>query len=244
MPDSTTLLLALLLGHVAVDFLLPLRQRIRTHTPAWRSPALYLLAFAQGLVALALFALLRGGLPFACGAALVLASGRLLTAGWAASRGQHTAATLLLEHGVQVVLVLALWLTSERLWTALPSFLQSQASAHHLSILLTYLVVFKPASALIGALLKPWQERIGTDDSLVNGGAFVGYLERGLIVTFVLLDQWQAIGFLLTAKSILRFNELKGRNNRQRSEYVLLGTLLSFSLSIALGLAVALTQNA
>lgn len=105
-------------------------------------------------------------------------------------------------------------------------------------------MVFKPASALIGALLKPWQERIGTDDSLVNGGAFVGYLERGLIVTFVLLDQWQAIGFLLTAKSILRFNELKGRNNRQRSEYVLLGTLLSFSLSIALGLAVALTQDA
>ena len=63
-------------------------------------------------------------------------------------------------------------------------------------------------------------------------------------MTFVLLDQWQAIGFLLTAKSILRFNELKGRNNRQRSEYVLLGTLLSFSLSIALGLAVALTQDA
>ncbi|EXF44568.1 hypothetical protein BAY1663_03037 [Pseudomonas sp. BAY1663] len=89
-------------------------------------------------------------------------------------------------------------------------------------------------------MLRPWQERIGTDDSLVNGGASVGYLERGLILTLVLLGQWQAIGFLLTAKSILRFNELKGRNNRQRSEYVLLGTLLSFTLSIAVGLAIRL----
>ncbi|EIK51733.1 hypothetical protein YO5_07468 [Stutzerimonas stutzeri TS44] len=244
MADSTTLLLALLLGHVAVDFLLPLRQHIGARAPVWRSPALYLLAFAQGLAALLIFVLLRSGLAFACGAALVLALARLLTAGWAASRGQRSAAALLLEHGVQVMLVLALWLSSERLWPALPLFLQTQASAHHLSILLAYLVVFKPASALIGALLRPWQERIGTDDSLVNGGAFVGYLERGLILTFVLLDQWQAIGFLLTAKSVLRFNELKGHNNRQRSEYVLLGTLLSFSLSIALGLAVVLMQDA
>ncbi|MCW3149016.1 hypothetical protein N8H22_10470 [Stutzerimonas stutzeri] len=243
MTDSATLLLTLLLGHVAVDFLLPLRQRVRMGAAAWRSPPLYALALGQGLMVLAIFGVLRSDLALACSAALTLALARLLTAAWAASHARRSAATLLLEHAVQSLLILAFWLSGEHLWPLLPDYLQAQASPRHLSILLAYLVVFRPASALIGALLKPWQERIGTDDSLVNGGAFVGYLERGLILTFVLLGQWQAIGFLLTAKSILRFNELKGRNNRQRSEYVLLGTLLSFSLSIALGLAVDLTQS-
>jgi hypothetical protein len=54
----------------------------------------------------------------------------------------------------------------------------------------------------------------------------------------VLLDQWGAIGFLLTAKSILRFNDIKGDEQRSLSEYVLLGTLVSFAVSIAVGLTV------
>ncbi|ELS26059.1 hypothetical protein ppKF707_2295 [Metapseudomonas furukawaii] len=57
-----------------------------------------------------------------------------------------------------------------------------------------------------------------------------------MILTFVLLQQWEAVGFLLTAKSILRFNEVKGANHHARSEYILLGTLLSFSISIGAGL--------
>jgi hypothetical protein len=73
---------------------------------------------------------------------------------------------------------------------------------------------------------------------LKKAGTLIGYLERALILTFVLLDQWGAIGFLLTAKSILRFNDIKGDEQRSLSEYVLLGTLVSFAVSIAVGLTV------
>ena len=55
-------------------------------------------------------------------------------------------------------------------------------------------------------------------------------------MTFVLLGQWEAVGFLLTAKSILRFTEIQNAEARQISEYVLLGTLMSFALSIGVGL--------
>jgi hypothetical protein len=57
------------------------------------------------------------------------------------------------------------------------------------------------------------------------------------------LNQWEAVGFLLTAKSILRFNELKGSDHQQRSEYVLLGTLLSFAASVGIGLAARLLAS-
>lgn len=239
MPDSITLLLWLLLAHVVLDFLLPLRRRLQEAPRAWRSPALYLLGLAQGLAVLLIFGGLRGDPVLAGSAALLVMLARILAGGLAAGP-QRSARSLLLEQLAALLLIVALWLTSESLWQAVPTYLDAQANARNLLILLGYLLMLAPASGLIGAMLRPWQERIGTDDSLVNGGASVGYLERGLILTLVLLGQWQAIGFLLTAKSILRFNELKGRNNRQRSEYVLLGTLLSFTLSIAVGLAIRL----
>ena len=111
-------------------------------------------------------------------------------------------------------------------------------SAPNLLIALAYLLVLRPTSSLIGAALAPWIKEIDKLGSLANAGALIGNLERVLILTFVLLQQWEAVGFLITAKSILRFNEIQGAKVRSLSEYVLLGTLLSFTLSIAVGLAV------
>ena len=61
-------------------------------------------------------------------------------------------------------------------------------------------------------------------------------MERGLILIFVVLAQYEAIGFLIAAKSILRFNETTSEN--EKSEYVLTGTLLSLAIALLLGLAV------
>lgn len=241
MPDATLLLLVLLLGQVAVDFLLPLRRQVQqAHPLPWRAPSLYGLAFAQGLAVLLVLVLLRENPALAATAAFFTVLIRLLLGGWAAARNTVAARHVLLEQGMQWLLLVAIWLTSEGMWTQLPGYLAELVTTRNLLILLAYLLVLIPASTLIGALMKPWQEKLDQDDSLVNGGAFVGYLERGLILTFVLLGRWEAIGFLLTAKSILRFSELKGRHQQPRSEYVLLGTLLSFSLSIGVGLAVRL----
>ena len=68
-------------------------------------------------------------------------------------------------------------------------------------------------------------------DGLVNGGALIGNLERALIFLLVFINQPAGIGFLVAAKSILRFEEAK---KQKLAEYVLIGTLLSFSLAIAI----------
>ena len=71
---------------------------------------------------------------------------------------------------------------------------------------------------------------------LDGGGALIGKLERTLIFLFVVIGQPEGIGFLIAAKSILRFEKAhdKTENEAKHAEYVLIGTLLSFTLAIAL----------
>jgi len=54
----------------------------------------------------------------------------------------------------------------------------------------------------------------------------------------MLTGHFEAIGFLLAAKSIFRFGDLKEAKDRKLTEYVLIGTLLSFGLALLTGLLV------
>ena len=74
--------------------------------------------------------------------------------------------------------------------------------------------------------------------SLQNAGKFIGILERLLIYVFVLTNHFEAVGFLLAAKSIFRFGDLKKANDLKLTEYVLIGTLLSFGIALVITLAV------
>ena len=67
------------------------------------------------------------------------------------------------------------------------------------------------------------------DQGLRAGGTWIGLLERALSFVFILAGQWAAIGFLLAAKSILRFQYARDRSH---SEYVIIGTLASFGWAI------------
>jgi hypothetical protein len=71
-------------------------------------------------------------------------------------------------------------------------------------------------------------------DGLQNGGKMIGRLERCIIFLFIFINQPSGIGFLFAAKSILRFEEAK---QQKLAEYILIGTLWSFSLAIALAFA-------
>ena len=77
-------------------------------------------------------------------------------------------------------------------------------------------------------------------DGLENGGALIGNLERALIFLLIFIGEPAGIGFLVAAKSILRFEEAK---KQKLAEYVLIGTLLSFSLSIAIATATRWAMN-
>ena len=110
-----------------------------------------------------------------------------------------------------------------------------------LSILGAYLLVIFPAGYLIGKATLRWQEEIEQIDensSLPEAGRYIGIFERILVLTFILTQNFSAIGFLIAAKSILRFSDKTGSGARKQTEYVLIGTLMSFAITILLGLLV------
>jgi hypothetical protein len=61
-------------------------------------------------------------------------------------------------------------------------------------------------------------------------------IERLFVLVFIVMGRWDAIGLLITAKSVFRFNDLKESNSRKLTEYILIGTLVSFGLAILAGL--------
>jgi hypothetical protein len=109
-------------------------------------------------------------------------------------------------------------------------------------ILLTgILFVTKPASIIIKTIISIWSpenENMHADNSLANAGNYIGILERLFVFCFILTGHFDASVFLLAAKSIFRFGDLKEAKDRKLTEYVLIGTLISFGIAILTGLIV------
>jgi nitrate reductase NapE component len=101
------------------------------------------------------------------------------------------------------------------------------------------LLLTKPTSILIKNIISIWTpENKTSDDSLSNAGNYIGILERLFVFYFVVTTNFEAIGFLLAAKSIFRFGDLKEAKDRKLTEYVLIGTLLSFGIALLTGILV------
>ncbi len=106
-------------------------------------------------------------------------------------------------------------------------------------LLLITLAVFLtvPASILIKTFIAKWTpDDNEKDKSLQNAGKYIGIIERLLIFLFMVFNHWEAIGFLLAAKSVFRFGDLRESKDRKLTEYVLIGTLLSFGTALLAGI--------
>lgn len=145
-----------------------------------------------------------------------------------------------------IILMLSICTTvGIKIWTEGMTFALESDSVW--SVIIAYLLVTQPASVLIAKFIKKW-EPIAKEKSNANltkeetgmeqAGRWIGYLERILILTFILVNQWAAIGFLLAAKSIFRYGDLKENREVRLTEYVLIGTLSSFVIAIITGLIV------
>lgn len=119
-------------------------------------------------------------------------------------------------------------------WIPMPFFVLASA----------YLFVGRPLTIGMGLFLRPWQEELlktnPQDDSgrvtgLTRSGEWIGNLERFFTLTCVLANQFILVGALLLAKSLLRYGELSRTGNRKRVDYVIIGTLGSIGLAVAVG---------
>ena len=105
------------------------------------------------------------------------------------------------------------------------------------TVIIAYILILKPSSILLGLFLNQWAPESEKPDSLPKAGMWIGYLERVLILTFILIDSLEGVGFLLAAKSVFRFGDLNNSNEIKTTEYVLIGTMSSFAVAILVGIA-------
>lgn len=100
-----------------------------------------------------------------------------------------------------------------------------------------FILATRAGGFAVGKLMDHHTEELPEDqeNGLPGGGMTIGLLERGLIFILIIVGQPGAIGFLIAAKSILRFGTVQ--ENRAASEYVIIGTLASFGWAIAAGIA-------
>lgn len=101
---------------------------------------------------------------------------------------------------------------------------------------LAFLLNGKPTNLLIKLLLRTYsvqspKESDGSNES-IRSGKLIGNLERWLIIVFMLCEQYEAVGFLIAAKSIIRYKD----GDTSKTEYVLAGTLISVFVAVLSGL--------
>lgn len=91
-----------------------------------------------------------------------------------------------------------------------------------------YILCLSPAAVFIKKvfILFSFQSgsEVGFREDLISSGYLIGILERIIILTLGLNGQLGAIGFVIAAKSLARFNQL---NDKSFAEKYLTGTLLS-----------------
>ena len=115
----------------------------------------------------------------------------------------------------------------------------SSARSHRdglLSILAIYTVVIFGGGTFIRYVMRPLLTGLSEGEGpeqLENAGMYIGWLERFLVITALVLQSPGTVGLILAAKSVVRFPELK---SFRFAEYFLVGTLLSLSFAVAGGL--------
>lgn len=118
---------------------------------------------------------------------------------------------------------------------------QFHLSLRHIAIIAAFLFCAKPANIFIKKIFIFFNlaipkvdpiENNNPEKDLANAGKIIGVMERFMTLVLILSSQYAAVGLVIAAKSILRFN------NPQKNEYVLVGTLLSFGFALLIGVLI------
>lgn len=130
-----------------------------------------------------------------------------------------------LAHAATIIGILWFWPALGGLWPEATPFVQ-----YLLTVTAGLILCVFAGGPAIGLLMKDFT--VEMPGSLPLAGQMIGLLERALIFLLVLAGYPAGVGFLIAAKSILRFDK-----DPKASEYVIIGTLASFGWALLVSFA-------
>lgn len=229
------LLIKLILAHFIGDFLLQPKSWVKEkETKKLKSPKFYLHILLHGITYLVIlwdwkFWLLALLLMFTHGIIDII---KLY-----AQKEENKSKWFLIDQGLHIVTILMVWYIWSGIGFNFHEWLENINVWIDITAILFLTVV---SSIIIQVLMSNWSKSLNesNDASLSNAGKYIGILERLFVFTFIVNGNWAAIGFLMAAKSVFRFGDLRESKNRKLTEYMLIGTLLSFGIAVATAMLV------
>jgi hypothetical protein len=215
----------LLIAHLVGDFILLRNKRLKEKgKKLWKSRTLVVHSLIHFILAFIAFWDITYWM-FALAIGLSHYVSELLLRGWLSRRPQIAFASGQIFHLLLLYLICGGYLICPAIsWVTVAGLL----------------AVTFPSAKFIEVFLSQWPPAKSVDriKGLKNAGLWIGILERILIYIFIVTNHWEGIGFLLAAKSIFRFGDLTNSKDIYLTEYIMVGTLLSFSLAIVTGLSI------
>lgn len=149
------------------------------------------------------------------------------------SRGEFSAGLYVIDqllHVVSIAAVAAVFVLSGAKVTLLPAAqsILAMVTNRYGAVLggaCIALLICKPANITIKKILLKYRPDALEENTRKNVGAWIGTLERMIIALLLSVHQYSAIGLVLTAKSVARYDKIS--KDPAFAEYYLLGTLLS-----------------
>jgi hypothetical protein len=229
------ILIKLFLSHIITDFVFqPDAWVDDKKTNIWKSVKLYIHGCLAGILAY----MFVGSweilwLPIIVGATHIVIDGYK-------SKFEENLTIFLVDQVSHIIILILCWIViiQYNLQDVLELLRLIISSDKFLIYLFAYSLILWPSSKLMKRILSSINVKFGenVDTGHKNVGLWIGMIERILILTFILQNNYQIIGFLIAAKSIFRHRYNGIKNSQVTIEYILLGTMLSFLIAIIVGL--------
>lgn len=231
------ILLKLFFAHIITDFILQPSKWVQSRKEKkYKSIYLYL----HGLIAGVLSYLLVAKWSWIAIIPIITIIHTLIDL-WKVYQKEKKELYFVLDQLFHIISIIVVWLIFTNQWETLyKKIIPLVNQPKVVGLILGYTLILWPSGILIKELTTSWRKEIEKDapqnGSLNQAGKWIGYMERFLTLTLILLNQYSAIGFIFAAKSILRLNPSQQIQSKKYTEYILLGTLLSFTITFAIGM--------
>ena len=227
-----SLLVSLLLVHFIADFVLQTEtlcvQKKEKKCASWFMYVHALIVAGTSLIAF-------WNIKFWCFALIIGASHLLIDLAKAALTKEDDIWTFAIDQILHIAILIIVTYASVKFfdWTSPRWFTVSVLKAE--AIALAVILCWKPANIFVKNILVYNNVKLPDEKmDAFHAGKLIGTLERWLILAFIILGKYEVIGFLIAAKSIIRFG------NKSETEYFLVGTLLSIAIAVLVGLLVCM----
>ncbi len=227
------ILIKLILAHLIGDFLLQptswVKEKERRKAA---SPKLYIHVLIHGLLVLLLLWDLSG---WQIALATTIAHLMIDLTKLYAQKSKTKTTWFIADQAMHLISILTIWAVFTEVSVDWQLAFQDPVLFGMITLVL---FLTQPTSIILSNLLKKWSDSIPSqpDQSLQDAGKYIGILERLFVFSFIVTGHWEAVGFLLAAKSVFRFGDLRKSKERKLTEYILIGTLLSFGTAMVSGL--------